>query len=74
MPTPYAMDKWQAAAHVGLSADAIIAAIKADKLPAKQYRSNPESRAGKWLIRTADLEAWFEGLDGNFADDRKRAS
>ena len=68
--TPYSMDVPAAAAYIGLSADAIKRAINADQLPARQYRSDPAKRGGKWLIRTADLEAWYEALDGNYAANK----
>lgn len=76
MTQPYAMDKRQAAAHVGLSVEAISKAINADHhpLPARKYTGRPDGMGGKWMIRTADLEEWFDGLEGNYAADKKAAS
>lgn len=53
--TQISVDITDAAASLGLSPDTIRKAIRSGALPAK--------KKGKHLIRVADLEAWFDGLE-----------
>lgn len=48
----------EAAAHMRLSQETIERAIRAQNLKAKKTGPNG---GGKYLIREADLDAWFDG-------------
>lgn len=61
--SPYAVSIRDASDMVGLDSTTIRDAIDKLQLPAKKY-------GRRILIRTADIEAWFDGLD----DAREQAS
>ncbi len=60
-PAPLSVTVPVAAKMVGLSADTLARHIHATKNPLPAKKSAPNG--GKFLIRVADLEAWFDGLE-----------
>lgn len=61
---PRAVDIPTAAAMYGVKDYTIRAAIHAGKLRAKRPSKDSKDRpAGKYLIRVADLDTWFDALE-----------